>query len=289
MRVLSAFDTPTYGGRTPREWLLIGVAAGLLLHTVTAPRPYWINAALYAVALACAATRFYAARGLGVGTALSAWIQHWSRLLDDSYTVAQLPLLAWWPPLLLLLLSSKDLEARYERGPSAIRWLPNPWQKLPVWELRLLRWCAYAMGCQAGMLSLAWARASGRMGRTDQAVDWAIWLTACLAVVLLLLALGRPLALFAAPPLAAWTLVKTVPLLFGTADQATHHPATGVLLRSPEFVLPLAVTAAFSFTVALAYAVLLVQRMRNARRQRASVGALDGNPVPALDVFRKRG
>lgn len=286
-RVVAWVDTPTVGQRTPREWLLIVFAAGLLVFTVAQPRPYWINAALYVVALACALVRFYATRGLGVGIAVSAWIQHWAVLQSDDVTLAMLRPMAWWPPVLLLVLTSRDLEARYERGESALRWLPNPWVRLPVWDLRLMRWCAYALGCQAGMLSLAWMRTH----RPLDASAWPMFVTVALAVVLLLLALGKPLALFLSPPLAAWTLVHTVPLLEDGWRRLHHGPMLPdpVFRASAEYILPLTITCTISFVIATAYALLLVRRRVEERaRPRAATGGATGAPVTAVEALRQR-
>jgi hypothetical protein len=60
--------------------------------------------------------------------------------------------LAVLPVVGIALLASSDLVDRFERAPSRLRWLPNPWAGFTAAETRSLRWAAYAAGALTGLL-----------------------------------------------------------------------------------------------------------------------------------------
>ncbi|HEY0137702.1 MAG TPA: hypothetical protein VGB85_26635 [Nannocystis sp.] len=151
---------PSLGGRTVRE--LIVVAGGLAIVAAECLRPGPVdvgNLIVYVVATLLFALRCFAARAAGVGACIGAIVQQWPNLRLGEVTPETLAIL---PLAGIAVLASSDLVERYERAPSRIAWLPNPWAGFTAAETRSLRWATYAAGALAGLLDhttqlMAWA------------------------------------------------------------------------------------------------------------------------------------
>lgn len=247
------------GGRTPRELLLLVAGVGYTVYELASDAPCWPNVLMYVVATAAFAVRFFPARALGVGVALGALAQ---RLPDLRYGTAELETPHVWIALaVIVVLSSRDLEARYERSPSGIRWLPNAWAELPAGDMRRLRWCVYALGALAAGLGFTWG-----IPFADTGVDplLVIGVLGALGAVIALLAAGRAPALLFVPlvclPIAVMLgsqVAEAEAVLAGTALPLLDFG----LWRWPAFVLPGTALAVVASALALPYAVRLLRRI----------------------------
>lgn len=194
-------------GRTPRELAFILGGATISIVEVVRPGPVdWPNLAVYVLATLLFAARFYAARAAAVATCIGAIAQQWPHLRHGEVnwlTLAVLPLAG------ILLLASSDLVERFERAPSRVRWLPNPWAQFTAAETRTLRWAAYAAGAMGGLLD----HITEQLRYTP---DPAVWPRACmiaLCVALLLLCAGRAIGLLVVWATSLVVLVYTAPLI----------------------------------------------------------------------------
>jgi hypothetical protein len=143
-------EVPWSGGRTVRE--LIVVAGGLTIVAAECLRPGPVdvgNLIVYVAATLLFALRFFAARAAGVGACIGACVQQWPNLRLGEVTPETLAVL---PLAGIAVLASSDLVERYERAPSRIAWLPNPWAGFTAAQTRSLRWATYAAGALAGLL-----------------------------------------------------------------------------------------------------------------------------------------
>lgn len=137
-------------GRTPRELVIVGGGLGFIFADLLQPgRPDVGNLLVYVAATSLFAARFFAARAAVVATCIGAIVQQWPHLRLGEVTpetAALLPLLG------IAVLASGDLVDRFERAPSRLSWLPNPWAGFTSAETRAMRWACYAAGALAGLL-----------------------------------------------------------------------------------------------------------------------------------------
>lgn len=196
-------------GRTVRELLVLAGGLAIIAGDILRPGPPdWGNLAVYVGATALLAVRFFAARAAAVGACIGAIVQQWPHLRlgrVDLETLAVLPLVG------IALLASRDLVERFERAPSRVAWLPNPWAGFTAADTRSLRWAAYAAGALAGLLdhsmqttAHAFAGAAPWWPRVGEVAFIASLLALCLgrAVGLLLVWLTAVVVAALAAPLA---------------------------------------------------------------------------------------
>lgn len=248
---------PRLRGRTPRELLLLSIGAGYCIYELTRPEPCWPNLAMYSLAVAAFAFRFFPARALGVGVALGALAQ---RLPDLRIDTSELETPHTWVALgAIVLLASKDLEERFERAPSRIAWLPNAWAELPARDMRLLRACTYALGALGAGLGYAWG-VPFVSSNVDPMLSLGV-LGALIGIIALLVA-GRAAALLLVPVVCA-------PIALALATQLADAegfirlgwaPLDYGLSGFPQFVLPGIVLAIVASLIALPYCVRLLWR-----------------------------
>ncbi|MCA9606924.1 MAG: hypothetical protein KC619_15060 [Myxococcales bacterium] len=246
-------------GRTPRELLLLAAGVGYTVFELTSEAPCWPNVVMYASATIAFALRFFPARAIGVGVALGALAQ---RLPDLRYGTAELETPHLWIALAAIaVLSSRDLEARFERAPSRLRWLPNAWAALPAADLRRLRWCVYALAALAAGLGYTWGVPFADTGVDPRLV---IGVIGSLVALIALLAAGRAPALLLVPlvtlPIAAMLGSQVVEAEGILAGRALPFLDFG-LWRWPAFVLPGTLLALLAAGLATPYAVRLLRRI----------------------------
>ena len=80
--------------------------------------------------------RFFVARAAAVGACIGAIVQQWPHLRSGDITPETLALV---PLAGIALLASRDLVDRFERAPSRLRWLPNPWASFTAAQTRGMR------------------------------------------------------------------------------------------------------------------------------------------------------
>ncbi len=137
-------------GRTVREVLLICGGLGLVVREFVGTHSFDVgNLIVYVGATLLLMLRFFPARAVGVGACIGAIVQQWPHLRMGDVTVETL---AVAPLVGIALLASRDLVERFERAPSRLAWLPNPWASFSAAETRTLRWAAYAAGALSGLL-----------------------------------------------------------------------------------------------------------------------------------------
>jgi len=244
-------------GRTLRE--LLAVAGGLAIIAAEFIRPGapdWGNLAVYVVATLLLATRFFAARAAAVGACIGAIVQQWPhlRLGDvDVETLAVLPVAG------ILLLASADLVDRFERAPSRISWLPNPWASLRAADTRNLRWAAYAAGALAGLLDHTAQTTASTFEMLHQSAPlWPRLAEALFMFALLLLCLGRAVGVLLVWLTAVAVVLLAAPLAWHAESMLGHgDPITLPLayFNAAHYLLPivlLAATAAAITTPAIA-------------------------------------
>jgi hypothetical protein len=244
---------PFARGRTVRELVLLSLGVGYVAYELLQPDTMWLNVAIYSLATVLFALRFFPARALGVGVALGALAQ---RLPDLRLADAQLYDPHVYIALgVIALLASRDLEARFERAPSRLSWLPNAWAELPARDMRLLRACAYALGALAAVLYFLWGPPF--WGSTAFELARLLGSLGFLTLTIGLLAAGRAPALFLVPlvcvPIAIFNAMD-VPL----AEQTLA--TGGFVYGGPQYVLPAAALATIATILAAPYCVRLVRR-----------------------------
>ena len=143
-------ELPHCGGRSVRELLVVAGGLWIIASDLARPGPPDVgNLLVYVGATLLPALRFFAARAAAAGACIGAIVQQWPHLRLgewDAETLAVVPVVG------IALLASRDLVDRYERAPSRLRWLPNPWAGFTAAETRSLRWAAYAAGALSGLL-----------------------------------------------------------------------------------------------------------------------------------------
>lgn len=244
-------------GRTLRELLVL--AGGLAIiagEFIRAGGPDWGNLAVYVGATALMFVRFFAARAAAVGACIGAIVQQWPylRLGDvDVETLAVLPLAG------IALLASRDLVDRFERAPSRISWLPNPWSGFTAADTRNLRWAAYAAGALAGLLDHTMQTTAFGFARLGEAAPW--WPRigeASFILALVVLCLGRAVGLLLVWLTAVAVAVLSAPLAWQAESLLQHLDIVTLpppYFHAAHYLLPiflLALTAALITTPSVA-------------------------------------
>lgn len=251
-------------GRTARELVFILGGAAISIFEVVRPGAVdWPNLAVYVLATVLFAARFFAARAAAVATCIGAIVQQWPHLRHGEVTWETLAVL---PIAGILLLASSDLVERFERAPSRVRWLPNPWSQFTAAETRTLRWSAYAAGAMAGLLD----HISEMLLHSP---DPAVWPRACmiaLCAALLLLCAGRAIGLLAVWLTSLVVLAYAAPLalraeaLFPVVGPREAVDMYAVLPSSIAggwlYLLPTALLAAFAVTLTTPVVLRLFRR-----------------------------
>lgn len=187
-------------GRTPRELLILGSLGLFIASGLLAPRPPWWDMSMFAVALVAFATRFWAARILGLGICVSSLAMALVHVREGVWDLGamqpyQISFAATWL-FGLAVLASPALGKRFERAPTWApfgRALANPYARLPSLHLTAIAVGAISLGALAHLLlrAIEVARPHG-LG-----MELAIPLVA-IAGTLLLLVAGRVIGLIAA-------------------------------------------------------------------------------------------
>jgi hypothetical protein len=261
MRIL---DTPIgpLRGRTLRELLVLGGAAAVCVSEAVKPDPNLWHLTFYVGAALLFGARFYAARVILVGFALTALLLAllgmrpfgWVYYADGWHLWLMGGLVGF-----LLLLCSKDLRARFDRGPSGPGWRKNLWRDLPRVHWALSCWVAYLLGLLGNLVLLPWLAA----GNFATAAWPAVVLFGVYAAVILLL-LGRSVAFLVATATGALAVAFAWP----EVAAAERHLAgewistwpQGIFAWSPAFALPAAAAGALVALLAGGYAAYHVRR-----------------------------
>lgn len=242
--------------RTPREALVIAAGVGLFCYELTRPGSNLWYLAFYAVATFLFATRFYAARVVGVA------------MLFTSLGVSLLPLrpgaayayghAPWqWYALValgLLVLASRDLRERFDRGPSGTGWRANYWRDLPRSHWTVCCLSGYLLGLFGNLVFMSW-QAAGAW----QTLWWPGVMCGAIWACVILMLLGRNLAFLAASAIATFGLVQIVPHVtaaeaFRAQGWRVAAPDSPLWSATPDFALPAAITAAAVLALAAPYA-----------------------------------
>jgi hypothetical protein len=198
-------------GRTVRELVIVGGGLGIIAAELLRPgSPDPGNLIVYVAATALFALRFFAARAAAVASCIGAIVQQWPNLRlgeVNPETAALLPLLG------IAILASSDLVDRYERAPSRISWLPNPWAGFTPAETRSLRWACYAAGALAGLLDHTLDIVRFQATMVMQTAPWWPRITMLVLVgALALLCLGRAVGVLVVWLTALVVAVRVAPL-----------------------------------------------------------------------------
>ena len=261
---MTLLDRELLLGRTARE--LVVLAGGLAITVFELVRPEGIdgpNLAVYVLATALFAARFYAARAAAVATCVGALAQQWPHLRAGEVTWETLGLL---PLAGIAVLASADLVARFERAPSRVRWLPNLWADFSAAETRTLRLSAYAAGALAGLLD----HIAEQLRFTPDAAAWPRPCMLALSLALALLCAGRAVGLLVVWLASLTALVLLAPRLHASesvlaamglpalADPGLSLPAS--LVTAVHYLLPAAVLAALALALTTPSALRLLRR-----------------------------
>jgi hypothetical protein len=226
-------------GRTVRELLV--VAGGLAIIVGELARPGQVdvgNLAVYVLATLLLLLRFFAARAAAVGACIGAIVQQWPHLRAGDITPETLAVL---PLLGIALLASHHLVDRFERAPSRLRWLPNPWQNFTTAETRSLRWAAYAAGALSGLLDHSLQLMTvGARTFGDIAPWWPRITMVALVAALALLCLGRAVGLLLVWVTALAVAILVAPLAW-QAEPLLHTtlPLAPMYQFGAHYLLPL--------------------------------------------------
>ncbi|MBL8973280.1 MAG: hypothetical protein JNK56_22025 [Myxococcales bacterium] len=215
-------ELPWCAGRTVRE--LLAITGGLAIVAAELYRPGPVdpgNLAVYVLATLLLAVRWFAARAAAVGACIGAIVQQWPHLRGGEVTVETLALL---PLAGVALLASRDLVDRFERAPSRLRWLANPWASFTAAETRTLRWSAYAAGALSGLLDHTLQLAHAAARHHPAVVPWWPRLAmVALVAALALLCLGRAVGLLLVWLTAVAVALALAPLAW-RAEPLLHPP-----------------------------------------------------------------
>jgi hypothetical protein len=249
-------------GRTVRELIAVAGGLGLVVAEVVRPGvPDGGNLAVYVVATALLAARFFAARAAAVGACIGAIVQQWPhlRLGDlDLETLAVLPVVG------IVLLASGDLVERFERAPSRIPWLPNPWAVFSAAETRALRWSAYAAGALTGLLDHTAQTTAHAFATHHHALPlWPRVAEVAFMLALLLVCLGRAVGVLLVWVTAVAVLVIASPLAWH-AESALRTSDVITLpvgwLPAAHYLLPVALLAAAAAAITTPSVARLLRR-----------------------------
>ncbi len=246
--------------RTVREYLLLALGVGAIVHDVMYARnPGW-NITGYSIAIAAFAFRLFPARAMGVAWCVSATVLHISSLQYEAVREMPFQWIALMPFAILLLLASRDLVDRFERAPSRVSWLPNYWASVPASFRRMSIWTCYALGSMAAMLFYAYLASSD----LNQAEPWALYVPIGAIVTVLLLIAGRSFGFLAACGLGAYTAVAVYPHI-GAArawvgGDWPSEPMSGLFMTTPHYALPLFFLGIATAAIAAPYTLRLIVR-----------------------------
>ncbi|MBK7829179.1 hypothetical protein [Nannocystis sp.] len=251
-------------GRTVRELLVVAGGTAIVIAEVVRPGPVDIgNLAVYLLATLLLLLRFFAARAAAVGACIGAIVQQWPHLRHGEVTLETLALL---PLAGIALLASSDLVDRFERAPSRLRWLPNPWASFTAAETRSLRWAAYAAGALAGLLDHTLQLVTRTAQLHGMTAPW--WPRIAMVVLvgaLALLCLGRAVGLLIVWLAAVVVAVLVAPLAWQAEPLLQRGDTLAPLYQyAAPYLLPvllLAVAAALLTTPAVAR--LLARTLRS--------------------------
>lgn len=261
---MTLLDRELLLGRTARE--LVVIAGGLGVTVFELVRPGAVdgpNLAVYVLATALFAARFYAARAAAVAACVGALAQQWPHLRTGDVTWETLGLL---PLAGIAVLASADLVARFERAPSRVRWLPNLWADFSAAETRTLRLSAYAAGALAGLLD----HITEQLRHTPDAAAWPRPGMLALTLALALLCAGRAVGL-----LVVWLVSLAVTVLLAPRLHASESVLAGLglpALADPGLALPASLAPAAHYLLpaallaALALALTTPPALRLLRR-----------------------
>jgi hypothetical protein len=246
--------------RTPRELALLSIGAGYCVYELFFTQTVPLNVVMYALATITFAFRFFPARALGVGVAIGALAQ---RLPDLRVSWNELGSPHTWAAIaVIVLLASRDLEERFDRAPSPIRFVPNAWAALPAADMRVLRSCVYALGALAALLVYVWGPTIWFTPAMPD-VLWMVGTIAAIASTILLLVAGRAPALLLVP-------IVCVPIgaVLGTevalAERSMVDPSVAVghgFAWLPQYVLPAVLFAVIATLLALPHSFRLVRAL----------------------------
>ena len=245
-----------------RELVIVGGGLAIIADEIAYPGSVDLgNLIVYVLATLLFALRFFAARAAAVGACIGAIVQQWPHLRlgePTAETMALLPLVG------IAILASSDLVDRYERAPSRISWLPNPWAGFTAAETRSLRWATYAAGALAGLLDhtmqlTRWAAHAGL-----ETPWWPRIAMVSLVLAVAVLCLGRAVgallvwitaivvAVYSAP--LAW---QAESLLGSRAAPATLDP---LYLHAAHYLLPVFLLASAAALITTPAVVRLLRR-----------------------------
>lgn len=261
---MTLLDREVLLGRTVRELVVLTGGLAITVFELVRPgQPDWPNLAVYVLATALFAARFYAARAAAVAACIGAIAQQWPHLRAGEVTWETLGLL---PLAGIAVLASSDLVARFDRAPSHVRWLPNLWAAFSAAETRTIRWSAYAAGALAGLLD----HITEQIRWTPDAAAWPRTSMIALSVALLLLCAGRALGLLAVWVVSLFVVLNVGPLV--PAAESTLAAWGLPALAAPGLVLPASIAAAATYLLpaallaALAAALTTPYALRLLRR-----------------------
>lgn len=271
MRALKLVDTPItrLAGRTPRELLILGTLMAFIASGLVAARPPWWDLSLFALALAAFATRFWAARILGIGICVSSLAMALVHVREGAWDLCalaphQISFAATWLAGLIVL-SSRDLGRRFERAPSwgVGRWkVTNPFAELPPLHLAAIAAGAVSLGALGHLLlrAILVAQAHGL-----PATGLSIALGA-IALTLLLLVAGRVVGLLAAAGVSTYLAIALGTKLCAAKLWLAWPPSPCGPIAEPLAYHPGVVFIGFALAligaaVTLPYAVVAIRRM----------------------------
>lgn len=247
--LLRAVDRPVpVVRRTPRELLIIGVAAATAVRSwfELGTRDLGNTLAFAAVAVAFG-VRFFAARVIAMAVAVAATGLHVVYAWRDGGADLQLLGIAYFLGAILVL-NGRDLIARFDDAPSRGRGLHNFWRELPVADRRRLALLVYGVALTLAMLYYV------RYLVVTAKLPVPLWVEAGIvgaALTGVLLLFGRAVAALLAATAGtalAVMLAAHTPVAWTVAGGAYVTAATPAVARSAPHLL-LGATVAATFTV----------------------------------------
>ncbi len=267
MKALRFVDQPVrLVRRTPRELLIIGVAAATAVESLRVHGTRDLGNALAFAAIAVGfATRFFAARVIATAVAVAAAGLHVTYAWHLGGAPRELLAVAYFLGAVLVF-GGRALVAAFDDAPSRGRWFPNFWCELPVADRRLLALLVHGVALTLGMLYYV----RYHLVLAHQPVP--LWLTtgiAGAALVGVLLLAGRAVAalvaLLAGATLAA-VLVAHAPVAW-TVMSGAYVPmsAPAAARLAPHLMLGAAVAASLTVAAASPWAWRLLRLLSQRR------------------------
>jgi hypothetical protein len=261
-------------GRTPRELLILGALVFFIASGLLAPRPPWWDLSIFAIALVGFATRFWAARILGLGICVSSLAMALVHVREGQWDLTalmphQLSFAATWLAGLVIL-SGADLGRRFERAPSWTpfgRALANPYARLPGLHLAAIAAGAVSLGALAHLLLRATITAQHHgLAATELIIPMV-----AIAATLLLLVAGRVVGLIAAAGVSSYLAIALGTKLCAAKlwlawPPSPCNPATDSLAYHPGVVYVGFGLALIGAAVTVPYAVIAAKKLARHRR-----------------------